>query len=36
MSDTRGWLKSLLPFVVICFGGVMALLDIQSVASSLQ
>ena len=36
MSDTAGWLKSLLPFVVICFGGFMALLDIQIVASSLQ
>ena len=36
MSDTAGWLKSLFPFVVICFGGFMALLDIQSVASSLQ
>src|ERR1700740_44594 len=30
------WLKSLLPFIVICFGGFMALLDIQIVASSLQ
>ena len=29
-------LKSLFPFVVICFGGFMALLDIQIVASSLQ
>jgi MFS transporter, DHA2 family, multidrug resistance protein len=36
MSDTRVWLKSLLPFVVMCFGGFMALLDIQIVASSLQ
>src|ERR1700758_4117178 len=36
MSDTAGWLKSPLPFVVICFGGFMALLDIQIVASSLQ
>jgi DHA2 family multidrug resistance protein len=36
MSDTAGWLKSLLPFVVMCFGGFMALLDIQIVASSLQ
>jgi MFS transporter, DHA2 family, multidrug resistance protein len=36
MSDTRAWLKSLLPFVVLCFGGFMALLDIQIVASSLQ
>src|SRR4051794_21727626 len=31
MSDTASWLKSLLPFVVMCFGGFMALL-----ASSLQ
>jgi DHA2 family multidrug resistance protein len=36
MSDNREWLKSLLPFVVLCFGGFMALLDIQIVASSLQ
>jgi MFS transporter, DHA2 family, multidrug resistance protein len=36
VSDTRAWLKSLLPFVVMCFGGFMALLDIQIVASSLQ
>jgi DHA2 family multidrug resistance protein len=37
MTDsTAGWLKSLLPFIVICFGGFMALLDIQIVASSLQ
>jgi MFS family permease len=36
MSDTKDWLKSLLPFVVMCFGGFMALLDIQIVASSLQ
>ena len=36
MSDTASWLKSLLPFVVMCFGGFMALLDIQIVASSLQ
>jgi DHA2 family multidrug resistance protein len=35
-ADTKGWLRSLLPFVVICFGGFMALLDIQIVASSLQ
>jgi DHA2 family multidrug resistance protein len=34
--STGGWLRSLLPFVVICFGGFMALLDIQIVASSLQ
>ena len=35
MSDTASWLKSLLPFVVMCFGGFMALLDIQIVASSI-
>jgi len=28
--------RSILPFVVMCFGGFMALLDIQIVASSLQ
>src|SRR6202012_2197421 len=37
MTDsTAHWLKSLVPFLVICFGGFMALLDIQIVASSLQ
>jgi len=36
MPDTAGWLKSLVPFVLMCFGGFMALLDIQIVASSLQ
>jgi len=36
MPDTGIWLRSLLPFVVMCFGGFMALLDIQIVASSLQ
>jgi MFS transporter, DHA2 family, multidrug resistance protein len=30
------WIKSIIPFVVMCFGGFMALLDIQIVASSLQ
>jgi MFS transporter, DHA2 family, multidrug resistance protein len=35
-AETSGWLKSLFPFVVMCFGGFMALLDIQIVASSLQ
>ena len=35
-ASTAGWLRSLLPFVVMCFGGFMALLDIQIVASSLQ
>jgi DHA2 family multidrug resistance protein len=36
MPASAVWLKSLLPFVVMCFGGFMALLDIQIVASSLQ
>src|SRR5437879_5163990 len=36
MPSTAGWLRSLSPFVVMCFGGFMALLDIQIVASSLQ
>ncbi len=36
MPATSVWLRSLLPFVVMCFGGFMALLDIQIVASSLQ
>jgi MFS transporter, DHA2 family, multidrug resistance protein len=36
MPASATWLKSLLPFVVMCFGGFMALLDIQIVASSLQ
>jgi DHA2 family multidrug resistance protein len=36
MPATMQWMKSLLPFVVMCFGGFMALLDIQIVASSLQ
>src|SRR5215472_6387401 len=36
MPDTSQWIKSLPPFVVMCFGGFMALLDIQIVASSLQ
>src|SRR5216683_7302334 len=35
-TSTAGWLRSLFPFVVMCFGGFMALLDIQIVASSLQ
>ena len=35
MADKR-WLKSLLPFVVMCVGMFIALLDIQIVASSLQ
>jgi MFS transporter, DHA2 family, multidrug resistance protein len=38
MSEASGadWLRSIVPFVVMCFGGFMALLDIQIVASSLQ
>jgi MFS transporter, DHA2 family, multidrug resistance protein len=36
MPASSVWLRSLLPFVVMCFGGFMALLDIQIVASSLQ
>src|SRR5262245_64730616 len=35
-SSSANRIKSLVPFVVICFGGFMALLDIQIVASSLQ
>jgi DHA2 family multidrug resistance protein len=35
-AATVSFLKSIIPFVVICFGGFMALLDIQIVASSLQ
>ena len=33
---SAGWVKSLLPFVVMCIGQFIALLDIQIVASSLQ
>src|ERR1041385_3235540 len=36
MPATADWLRSIVPFVVMCFGGFMALLDIQIVASSLQ
>ena len=36
MPVTADWLKSLLPFVVMCVGMFVALLDIQIVASSLQ
>src|SRR5438445_10132849 len=36
MPATAAWLRSLLPFVVMCFGGFMALLDIQIVAASMQ
>ena len=35
-SASENWLKSIIPFIVMCFGGFMALLDIQIVASSLQ
>ena len=35
-DPTGRWLKSLLPFVVMCVGMFVALLDIQIVASSLQ
>ncbi|HET8920792.1 MAG TPA: DHA2 family efflux MFS transporter permease subunit [Xanthobacteraceae bacterium] len=35
-SASDNWLKSIVPFIVMCFGGFMALLDIQIVASSLQ
>ena len=35
-SASESLVRSLLPFVVMCFGGFMALLDIQIVASSLQ
>jgi len=31
-----GWVREILPFVVMCIGMFMALLDIQIVASSLQ
>ena len=35
-ASNDNWIRSLFPFVVMCFGGFMALLDIQIVASSLQ
>jgi DHA2 family multidrug resistance protein len=35
-QPTGDWIRSLLPFAVMCFGMFMALLDIQIVASSLQ
>jgi DHA2 family multidrug resistance protein len=35
-ASTVSFLKSIVPFIVMCFGGFMALLDIQIVASSLQ
>jgi MFS transporter, DHA2 family, multidrug resistance protein len=36
MPASAAWLKTLLPFIVMCVGGFMALLDIQIVALSLQ
>jgi len=33
---SRGWVRDILPFVVMCVGMFIALLDIQIVASSLQ
>jgi MFS transporter, DHA2 family, multidrug resistance protein len=36
MPASASWLRSLLPFVVMCIGMFVALLDIQIVASSLQ
>jgi MFS transporter, DHA2 family, multidrug resistance protein len=35
-ESTGGWIRSLLPFMVMCVGMFIALLDIQIVASSLQ
>src|SRR6201982_2065270 len=35
-SPSESFIRSIVPFVVMCFGGFMALLDIQIVASSLQ
>ncbi|MFT3731624.1 MAG: DHA2 family efflux MFS transporter permease subunit [Hyphomicrobium sp.] len=35
-DSTSSWLKSIIPFVVMCVGMFIALLDIQIVASSLQ
>ena len=35
-AKPRGWFREILPFVVMCVGMFMALLDIQIVASSLQ
>ena len=32
----ESFIRSIVPFIVMCFGGFMALLDIQIVASSLQ
>src|SRR5262249_22298357 len=35
-STSENWFKSIIPFIVMCFGGFMALWDIQSVAFALQ
>ena len=35
-NASDNWIRSIIPFIVMCFGGFMALLDIQIVASSLQ
>src|SRR6201995_2869198 len=35
-SNSGGWLREIVPFMVMCTGMFMALLDIQIVASSLQ
>src|ERR1700759_4191511 len=35
-SNSGGWLREIVPFVVMCVGMFIALLDIQIVASSLQ
>jgi DHA2 family multidrug resistance protein len=35
-SNSSGWLREIVPFMVMCVGMFMALLDIQIVASSLQ
>ena len=35
-ASSESWVRGMFPFVVMCFGGFMALLDIQIVASSLQ
>ena len=32
----ESFIRSIAPFIVMCFGGFMALLDVQIVASSLQ
>src|SRR5207245_11279792 len=35
-SKSQGWISEILPFVIMCIGMFMALLDIQIVAYSLQ